>query len=226
MMIKIWDIVSPVSKYGVREHRFPAIYVLTDDPTHQFLLDVFYSWWVNKDERETYSVNFEENFNLPKDALAKLCKGPLFARTEEAQERRVERDKRLCAGDWNFCFERKVVLFSTSQIQGNIDNDQREEVLWGGSLPSNTSIGCYTLIYIVDDQDTLCADCATEVLRGELSGEKLDWGPYDEGPVIHCEHCNKEITSSYGDPEEGEEETSDEDGNEDEDEDEYEDEEE
>jgi hypothetical protein len=67
------------------------------------------------------------------------------------------------------------------------------------SFPSFTELGGYTIIYI-DKVDVLCATCAKEY--HEQTGEIPESDVYWEGPVIHCENCNAEIESSYGDPEE------------------------
>lgn len=65
-----------------------------------------------------------------------------------------------------------------------------------GTLPSVTSIGGYTIIYVTRASDVLCAACA-----GAPGAESpLTAAPYDEGPAHECEECGAVIESSYGDP--------------------------
>jgi hypothetical protein len=69
-------------------------------------------------------------------------------------------------------------------------------------LPSYSELGAYPVTYITDGGNELCADCATRALY--LLDDEFDppaaYGPYYEGPVIHCDDCNCEIESAYGDP--------------------------
>lgn len=77
-----------------------------------------------------------------------------------------------------------------------------------GRYWSFTSVGSYTLIYIVADGGILCPDCANGDNGSEATEDPIadkQWRligcqTYDEGPPIPCEHCGKEIESSYGDP--------------------------
>ena len=58
--------------------------------------------------------------------------------------------------------------------------------------------GGYTVIFIDNEGSVLCADCAKdEYLREHTTFTSTT---YDEGPVLICEGCNKEIEASYGDP--------------------------
>lgn len=74
-------------------------------------------------------------------------------------------------------------------------------------LPQYTPYGAYTILYLTKDNEVLCADCATKALY--LLDDEFDppvaYGPFDEGAPEHCADCNKEIESSYGDPDEGKE---------------------
>jgi hypothetical protein len=79
------------------------------------------------------------------------------------------------------------------------------ERLSDGQLPAFTSFGCYTLIYLTRANDVLCADCATAALDDPDEDDKpVICGTYDEGPPETCANCNKQIESSYGDPDETE----------------------
>jgi hypothetical protein len=100
---------------------------------------------------------------------------------------------------------------------------RREE---DGKFPTYAWPGGYTIIYLMADGEVLCPDCANlpeayttkEKREAQRSGADRDdprdftdkdWeivavDVYDEGPPLHCANCNKEIESSYGDPEEEE----------------------
>jgi hypothetical protein len=68
----------------------------------------------------------------------------------------------------------------------------------GDSFPPYAWPGGYTIEYVTDDGAVLCAECARrEVLenRGTVYGDI-----YYEGPIVHCDDCNAEIESAYGDP--------------------------
>lgn len=73
--------------------------------------------------------------------------------------------------------------------------------------------GGYQLNALMGDGETLCFDCVTteeEVYEGEnppQDGNDPAWQfvtaeVYWEGPPIQCAHCNKELRSEYGDPDE------------------------
>ena len=59
--------------------------------------------------------------------------------------------------------------------------------------------GGYTVMFIDDSGNVYCADCA----KRAFITEKIDFscGSFDEGPSEYCCDCNREIESSYGDPE-------------------------
>lgn len=59
--------------------------------------------------------------------------------------------------------------------------------------------GGYTVLFTTDNGDCLCADCARKVYLDECTD--VSCGSYDEGPTMYCDECNREIESSYGDPE-------------------------
>ena len=59
--------------------------------------------------------------------------------------------------------------------------------------------GGYPVLYLNDSGDTFCAECAAKVFLSE--GQDIHAECYYEGPSIHCDKCNKEIESAYGDPE-------------------------
>jgi len=77
------------------------------------------------------------------------------------------------------------------------------------TFPSYAWPGGYTIIYVCGDGEVFCGDCVngengSEVLNSPF-GEDESWDvedcrTYDEGPSLNCVHCNKELESSYGDP--------------------------
>lgn len=74
--------------------------------------------------------------------------------------------------------------------------------------------GSYTILYQCADGGELCAACVNGENGSEVGSDDAvyddgtsdpQWtvvsaGPYYEGPVIQCDHCNADIESSYGDP--------------------------
>lgn len=79
------------------------------------------------------------------------------------------------------------------------DTVQKMMEEYGKCLPF-TIPGCYTLIYFNEKDEVLCSGCATKVAE-----EIIHVRTYDEGPTINCSDCGKEIESSYGEPEEEDE---------------------
>lgn len=76
-------------------------------------------------------------------------------------------------------------------------------------FPAFTSVGGYTLVYVADDGEVICADCVNSEANVHFTGHGDGWridavGTYDEGPTEYCGNCNAAIESSYGDPEESE----------------------
>jgi hypothetical protein len=77
-----------------------------------------------------------------------------------------------------------------------------------GKLPAYAWPGGYPILYLDRENSTLCAECATKSLDDpeEVPQFKpVAFDVYYEGPTIHCEQCNAEIESAYGDPESPEE---------------------
>lgn len=64
-------------------------------------------------------------------------------------------------------------------------------------LPAFTPFGSHTMIYVEKSGAEVCAKCAANTEK-QLS--LVDYGTYDEGPVIECAECGDDIESSYGDP--------------------------
>ena len=65
--------------------------------------------------------------------------------------------------------------------------------------------GGYSIRYLMEDGATLCADCT----NGDATWDNNDpqWRIhaqyiYWEGPTKNCAHCNGEMPSEYGDPDE------------------------
>jgi hypothetical protein len=73
-----------------------------------------------------------------------------------------------------------------------------------GAFPKFAWPGGYTLMYLDERDNVLCAECAD--VHVEEGGKLNSCGTYDEGPVMYCDECNAEIESSYGDPDEEDEE--------------------
>lgn len=85
------------------------------------------------------------------------------------------------------------------------------ERMENGRYPAFAFPGGYPLVYSTADNGSLCPDCANGD-NGSLAAAGLDkdcpddnqWrlvacDVYWEGPAIHCDHCNGEIESAYGD---------------------------
>jgi hypothetical protein len=71
-------------------------------------------------------------------------------------------------------------------------------------LPAYAWPGGYPIIYIDGENSILCADCATKCADSDEWRDSLkpvDCDVFYEGAPEHCEQCNKEIESAYGDPE-------------------------
>lgn len=67
-----------------------------------------------------------------------------------------------------------------------------------GKFPAFAFPGAYTIIYFDVCGNILCADCAS--LPSMLGSEIVDYDLYDEGPDLSCDNCPAVIKSSYGDP--------------------------
>lgn len=61
-----------------------------------------------------------------------------------------------------------------------------------------TWLGGYSVIFTTDEGDVLCAECAKR--RFIMDREDVTSDIYYEGPTMYCDECNREIESSYGDP--------------------------
>lgn len=71
-----------------------------------------------------------------------------------------------------------------------------------GKLPAYAWFGKYPIFYLDKGGNVMCADCATQSLRYDDDMSACDGDVYWEGAPIHCEDCNCEIESVYGDPDE------------------------
>jgi hypothetical protein len=72
-------------------------------------------------------------------------------------------------------------------------------------LPSFTSLGGYPLAYYAEDGGVFCADCVNGEDVREIDDPQWNVMEVDthlEGAPLHCDNCNAEIPSAYGDPEE------------------------
>ena len=82
-----------------------------------------------------------------------------------------------------------------------------------GKLPSHIWPGGYPILYLAHDGESVCPACAngengadfTTDPKADADGWRLDgWFPFYEGAPEFCCHCNGEVESAYGDPEEAE----------------------
>lgn len=81
-----------------------------------------------------------------------------------------------------------------------------------GKFPAVAWPGGYPIIYLMEDGEVICPDCANlDDAYAEEDPSPEDPDPqwhivgsdvYWEGPDLHCANCNKPIESAYGDPEE------------------------
>ena len=78
-----------------------------------------------------------------------------------------------------------------------------------GTLPAYAFPGGYPIAYFLADDGILCPDCASgkngseasecsEDPQWKLIGADIHW----EGVPLICDHCNAEVESAYGDPDE------------------------
>lgn len=76
-----------------------------------------------------------------------------------------------------------------------------------GKLWAFTSVGSYPIVYLTKDGGELCAACANGENGSEASetsadpqwrliGATVNW----EGSPSYCDHCNAELETAYGDP--------------------------
>lgn len=78
----------------------------------------------------------------------------------------------------------------------------------GGKLPSFAWPGGYRILYLLENGDSLCGDCANipedgRSAWGSMVGHFVNW----EGPPEQCVECNREFPSEYGDPDNPEDES-------------------
>lgn len=66
----------------------------------------------------------------------------------------------------------------------------------GSKLPQYSSIGSYTILYVTQRNDCLCAKCAGK--HRDHTNPVVAAGTYDEGDTLECEECGTDIESSYG----------------------------
>jgi len=82
-----------------------------------------------------------------------------------------------------------------------------------GRVNTYTFPGGYPIYYLCKDGGILCPDCVNanlELIKVAKEDNDPQWDVialdvYYEGPMMHCDNCNAEIESAYGDPEEEEE---------------------
>lgn len=70
-----------------------------------------------------------------------------------------------------------------------------------GSFPSSAWPGGYTMVYLTNGGDVLCADCARESVDTGEDDAAAYAQTHDEGPAEHCANCARVLEASYGDPE-------------------------
>lgn len=106
---------------------------------------------------------------------------------------------------------------ANTKAQTDRDQQLRDMRLSTGDLPGS-SHGGYEIHYITEDNGTLCHECAnrqngSEAYIGTDPSGELGSDPqwhivghdcHWEGQPITCEHCNREIISEYGDPDDDE----------------------
>lgn len=70
--------------------------------------------------------------------------------------------------------------------------------------------GGYTLRLIMCDGDVMCHDCAKEnaaqIRLAAMTKDRSGWRPFGfdvlwEGETHYCCHCNKDLPTEYGEPE-------------------------
>ena len=71
-----------------------------------------------------------------------------------------------------------------------------------GSCLAVTFPGMYTIIYLDSSDNVFCSECATKHPEGIETVRT-----YDEGPTFQCHGCGVELKSSYGDPEDDNDES-------------------
>lgn len=80
-------------------------------------------------------------------------------------------------------------------------------------LPPYAWPGGAEIVYTDEYHNTICAKCASDLVRElaslpagdedrDMVTKVVDWYVYDEGCTLFCDDCNAEIKSLYGDPDE------------------------
>lgn len=93
---------------------------------------------------------------------------------------------------------------STLRSSGRVYNDNKKIV--SEKYPHHSELGGYPLYYLMSDAGVLCPQCVNENQslddaddpQWHVHGSDVHW----EGPPLTCDHCNKDIPSAYGDPDE------------------------
>lgn len=80
-------------------------------------------------------------------------------------------------------------------------------------LPPFAWPGGGEIVYVDEYRNTICANCASELVQElaalehdenerDMVTRVIDWLVYHEGPTMFCDECNTEIKSMCGDPDE------------------------
>jgi hypothetical protein len=75
-------------------------------------------------------------------------------------------------------------------LNGNLESIRQSD----GKLPAFAWPGGYPIIYLTEDGDVLCPECANID-----SADLKYYNVYLEGPIEYCYDCGKEIEGAYGD---------------------------
>lgn len=68
-----------------------------------------------------------------------------------------------------------------------------------GSYPAFAWPGGYPIVYMENNDDVICPDCAN---KNNDTWHIVGWFIFYEGPSRWCGECNTEMESAYGDPDE------------------------
>ena len=99
-----------------------------------------------------------------------------------------------------------MAMENTTNSPTKITDSLADIRLDDGTLPIVAWPGCYPMLYIADDGETICPACAnstdfTTDPQADADGFRIDGAMVHwEGPTALCAHCNAEIESAYGDP--------------------------
>lgn len=93
------------------------------------------------------------------------------------------------------------------QYYDELQQEYRADMSKPEPLPAFAWPGGYTMKYVTDGGDVLCADCATEaILDIDCDDPPTAYDAYYEGPTLYCDGCNHRLVASYGDPDASDEE--------------------